>query len=1402
MFGGAIATKMADGLRHAQKHGFFSLGDSLDFSGTTSILCEFNEEEKICFNEVAKAITEIDAVKAFIDDGMPLKENSNRKYTLDEMVSVGLSLKDEVCVFLEDLGNLTFTNIVLNSARAIRIVDKLNAFPVIGPLVPTFGDECVQAATNVASYAVGDNSIEKICGISESESRCLIDIGRKLDGITFVQMMFESLTTTTYTTIQASIEDILLKALPGACGLMDDIGLGMERNSISGFMGKIPEFLKSLEIFSELPILKSFAPKLSESCNKTLSSFAKNVANAKGELQGVMQVCIHYKAHGDGVPNCLLEMNDKFEAVEFIGEHIPDGIVKAFVDSVPIGCDLLNQDAAADRTAFLGDDLPVLLRAVGFLAGVEETCREQVVSKAKDSKLCEVDETCMENYIDASMSIPLVGRFVPSWTRDLVIDLCAVKNGGATMKEFINTHLGNIMGKIAEIPGIDSQCKDAVKIAANITGVDRFKQICLKLGEYDCTLQTVAALSQLPVAKDVIPPGTDKLIQVSCGYLTDTSGTATVFDLVPHLAPLMQVLGLFLGYPSDTCGEQLIAVTEKLSQVEKFDTGIFCSGLSSVCTSEVVQSFSGLPMVGGYLPKGSDQLIGASCALYKDRNDYATSMDHLSTLFDLLGKLVDGPYLQLDKGCKEKIKLHLFDRDNEFQPKMLCEIGVCKTQLIDALQRLPLAGEYVPDSAIELLNDMCSIQERSGAKGALLLTEDLEDKRGLPRTLPEILAIFGRLVSSKAAEGSGRRLDEVKCGKKLTEYGESQEAFTIESFCSEIPEECMPIVLESLEKIPLLKQFIPERTGELITTSCALKRANGNVRTLIRDSLPSLLAIVISPAVIQNMKTLDGVCKSPLHEVGALFKSKGGIVCGRELCAGVEQACIESFAESLQGLTFAGNYVPDDLVYALKNTCKLIRSAPEFKGYYEDTRADMFHMTSLLASGFAPSCVQPLAVATTSNDLCKNSKCVDDFVSSLDSAVLIGKHLPDWVKPMYSNICAATGRSPETFPVFVNNTLPQAFSVAGGVFEHNTACTYQVKSFGKSCGTTGIVPLERLCHMQASCFTELKKTLGTLPLWGTLIPGNTMSYLDTICTIFQDTARGELTETSKVSKFLQGGLVQILKELIQLQSSGVITEEHCIPSYSAAVDKIDTESICKTIPIDCLRSFIGFSRDYTIYDQYVPKDFDVLVLNICPISNAEDPVNYILSNKLIPDLAFQLETFSTGRAVCDAKKTISDMCADETCVGDFVNAFANLPLLNGTLSDQQKANLTTQLKTRNCVVDQGSQDSGTMPPTNVTKAAKATSTVVIVGSVIGSIAALTLILVLVKLYLSTRKGKDDESRLDLDQALSVVPNMNSAPITHLTSEDARAVEPDSESSDEDESPFGAGGGHTATIRNN
>jgi len=1047
-FGKNITEKILTGFERNNEFGLLQIASTFDFSGLTAILCDFSEGEEACFVEAVNGITEMPELSSI------RVEN----YTLHEMVNTAFSIRKDACLLFEELGRLEMNSFFLSARAIVRILENLNRFPVLNQYVPSIGAACIEAFENITNIMVGERAVSKICTLNPNERDCMPYVASKLDKIAEVRLIF-SLATGTSESIENLARKLLSEGLDPACEMMSDVGVDMEGLNLAQFVSKVPGFLNALRTLQAIPFLSNLAPKVTEECLSTLEEFALVAARAKGQAQGVKLVC----AADPSVRNCLLEMDQAFEKVEFIGRHIPDGVVELFLDSVQEGCKVFDRNL--NRTAYFKHDLPLLFIKAGRVARVRSECLNE-----RDG-LCGKSDECLHELVTKISGLPLFGQFVPPWTSDLLIDFCSVRAEEQSLSKFLQDHLINLV----TVNSKSANCKE--------------KDVSVSTPKGFCRTYTSDCVNELVLnLPNYVPNGIGELLQASCSFFNGED--LTIYGLLPNLPPLLDVLSLLLGYPSDQCASQL----KENVLVSNFTAVRLCTGMSSQCVSEVVMTMRNIPFIGVDLPDATDQLIGAACAVLKDRSNYSALMQHLSTLFDLLGRIVTGGHMDLDEECQREAQLELFDaRTGEFLPRYLCVVKEkCSLQLVNGLRKLPFIGEYVPESLQELMRDMCILQGKVQGDGYVKISEETQEgSKSIASVLPELIVLLGKIVSEVQDENVQRRVLLQECGRQLMDYGSNHAEFRIHSFCTELPDECIGIVSDQLELLPLLREFIHPRTGEILGTACDLINSEG-IKTGA-GRIPSLLLMV------SDFLALNRECTERMEDLGILFKSRGGRIDAKDMCQKLRVDCMNEFATKIQQLPFVGSYIPDGMKELIEDTCGLIDDSILIDEYIEREGKVLLDVASNVVdaecSDFFHSRNDISAVT-----LCERSDCLKELAERIQRVPLVGEYLPEGVPVLFDGICEWI-HSKMSWTRFTKEIFGNlVFAITRSTIPEDESCAYQLKRLGEqAAGIRGFTL--KLCRVKDECLENLLARLSNAPLWKEYIPRDVDSTLTKVCSL-------------------------------------------------------------------------------------------------------------------------------------------------------------------------------------------------------------------------------------------------------------------------------------------------------------
>jgi len=1383
---GSVTNKLLKGLNLIDEVGLLSIGMSLDFSGLTSIFCDFDDLDIAALKEFTNSIGDVPLLKSLLESTLPLDEHGET-FTFSSMVDAAFRVQDSVCELLDELGKLDFNSFFLIAASAISIVDDLNQFPIIDAYVPEFGRTCVQAVQNISSYVTGPTPVNDLCSISVAETDCLLSIAKQLDGISEVKDMFMFMSESDASLV-GTVELLVADILPGTCSVMLTIANGLEGSNMASLISNIPVFLNAMSKVAAVPFMKDMAPKLSNSCNNTLSSFGIVASKQVAEIQGVRLVC----ESSEEVRQCILELNNELEKVSFIGDHIADGMVQTFIDLIPVGCKLVqvNSRKTLNMTLFFQDDLPRLIIGVGKLAKVTDSCAVSISDNI--NSLCAIDSQCLVEYVSSMGGLPLIGKYIPVWASDVILDMCSAKNGNGLSNFFENT-LAKIVGYFKT--EVSENCVSPLSdLETQMTSGNSGPQVVCQyldkvcMGEFVDQLTTTTSF----LLPNGIPEGTTELLITSCEYFYgDTVDPLhpTINELLPHLPALFQVMSLFLGYPVDSCAIQLHTAADKMLPLQSWDTQSFCNNVNSLCVTKVVKSLRTLPFIGDQLPETTDQLVGATCAVFHDRASFSALLEHIPTLIDVIGRILLSGSIPLTSQCQAEIP-SLFDKSHKFRIKKLCILeSKCISELIETLQSLPMIGDYVPDSITNLLSDACAFDNKVIASGFINITEDTSNPDGYAGVLPDILILVGKIVATDATS-EFRILNEeqtISCGNELTTYAESHsDGLSVETFCTLVSPSCVATAGATIEKMPFIQDLMRPRSGELIAAACTVFRYKNNPRQVVLETLPSMLLIS------SEMLDIGVSCKAALQHVGALFKSRGGELEGRELCAAMPDTnCLNNFATGLASIPFLGSYIPQDVSGLIRDSCELIEASQgDFYKFIHRQGTQMLHVM-VTAAGVSRECATSLegVESLSLKNICVvDGTCRNQLVAGLRTVPLVGEYLPRGMENLLDGVCEFTS-SPTDWISFANRTLPQLLSVVGFATTEDDKCAYGLERFGAESMRNHKVVIFAMCQIEDYCFNNMVGNLTTLPLWGPFLPQETSSILVNICTHARVTMKE--TRLSSTWESIRYYLYSNLHVVFEFTQNLIhMPTDTCNAQFQATAVKLENQfkvfgeiepvsALCLELAPSCLDEFVASSRKLPLVGQLIPQGTAALVNAACPLARV--PPEKLIQNVFqpggfmdqIPLLLPTLNAFSTRNATCDQQisqvasdpsagkpdtwKTLLGCRVGPSCMGQVVHSFLSLPLVD-TIFASSVANVLVDM-----AVNQGCPEDeilgGTMAPTtqeDTEVSSDSSNAGAIAGGALGGVAFVGLLAGAIWWYRTKKKkisNKTDLAPLTLSTAV-------------------------------------------------
>lgn len=1349
LFAVNITAKLENGAAIVNEMGLVNIFGSIDFSGLTSILCSFNEAEGACFREAGHAIVAIPLMSS-------LSSSLGGNYSLSTMVDSAFDIREYACSLLDEIAEITASSIMYSLSDILHIMEELNSFPVISEYVPTFKSECLEVVDSFAEEIdTSDAIITTVCGLDDDGNDCIVYIAHQLDTISQVRSIFEVATDGEYDSLEAYVKKLIYDVVIEACEMMNDIATGMEGINLSEFIFKIPDFIDALRTMKSMPFIEDLAPQVSDTCLTVLESVVPLSSDATTEIDGVTFVC----ESSDEVRACVLELNDKLKEIEYIGEHIPDGVVEAFIDSLDSGCKLF-QDSDIDEESFLKTDMPVLMRNAGIIAGVQDSCLLPV----NVSNLCSIGDDCLAEYFSKLSALPLLGKFIPSWASDVVVDLCAVQSGDGSMADFIETYLPVIIQTVFE----DSNSTCASKDVDTTTPL----KICTSLGT-QCVQELANNLPSLA------PDGISELLVTGCEVLT--SGDETIFALLPYLGSLLDILAFMLGYPSDTCAAEI----KSSILVEDFDAEMFCTGMSSECTTEVVKTLSSIPFIGDYLPIGTDQLIGALCGVLKDGDSISSLMEHVPTIIELLGKIIIGGHLDISGSCQTQIEDYVVNkRTGSVNIRNLCLLSNnCTSNVIDALQELPLVGQYIPDSIPSILNDACVLQSEVRGSDYLEISETANS--AFIRMLPRVLLLLGKVLGDEVAPGDGRLLSTANtsslgCGTMLIAYAEeNSDAFRMYPFCSEVSPNCIQYACAKLTTMPVVNEYLHPRTGEVLSTTCTIMNATS--RDVALEAIPQLLSSTAS------LLDLDTSCTSQVEDVAALFKSRGGAIDADTLCTKVPNAtCLAEVAAKLQNLPYVGLYVPNDVETLIKDTCDLMANddvvnRASLSTYLAKEGPILLQIAGLMA-GVDTNCetwleqISDISVST----MCQNATCVAQLSDGLETLPLVGDYIPKGLSPLFDGICEFAAET-ATWKEFVENTLSKLMYIVTQSITGDTSCATQLERFSLDIvNTTGYIlaPVKSLCHISDTCIDSLTNGLETLPLWGPFLPSKTSQIIHEICN-YTDLYASSLSDMDVMIKTLNTYWPELMELVLNMVD---IDDETCMTSLADKSTACVNEGSCLELLIQ------AYKNQLPLIGQLFPDGVDAGIESICQLTTASkadllellyksggilDNLILWLPADALTDTDECADKFASAAALPEAgtpgswQKVLS-CTVGASCLTPLSRNL--LKLANLSITAAETALFEAVLTDQPCDdatngTDSGSSNEGsiTLAPSgnNLSSSSEETKTNPIVYMVIGASCLLAIIFAVfaVKIY-RLRQEKDDPDTVILDRraSQSIVPS--------------------------------------------
>jgi hypothetical protein len=315
-----------------------------------------------------------------------------------------------------------------------------------------------------------------------------------------------------------------------------------------------------------------------------------------------------------------------------------------------------------------------------------------------------------------------------------------------------------------------------------------------------------------------VTSGIDNLIIKSCDALDQTG---SVVDFVTDSLPtLVQSLGEVIGVDS-TCGAQLASLSV---DPDSLTTTWMCTHLNSGCRSQLVSGVSSVPLLGEYVPNGTEALLNAACDIFDDRTDEKTDFEavianHMGTIVDIVAKVVN-----LSPPCSANLHIVAVDMKRNYangdssigNGKLFCQVDeTCAKELVSGFRSISLIRDAVPEGMDYLLESACPLLEVDSTEGERAYMAAIIGPGGLLDRFPKLLRIVGDL--SRSYNEVGYAVTD-HCHRKFQLAEANEYAGTPNSWGNIMPcivgRECMDEALVATAHLPLIGTTFTDATSK------------------------------------------------------------------------------------------------------------------------------------------------------------------------------------------------------------------------------------------------------------------------------------------------------------------------------------------------------------------------------------------------------------------------------------------------------------------------------------------------------------------------------------------------------------------------------------------------------------
>ena len=801
---------------------------------------------------------------------------------------------------------------------------------------------------------------------------------------------------------------------------------------------------------------------------------------------------------------CLIESETLLRKARLLPVSLPPALLDTFFSLLtPRACSMLG-GSQVNLTRFIEQDLVHALVVVGNVSGVEAPCMaeaEAAMAQGHAWAICEVSASCRSAFVVHARRMPLLTELV----QDAIVD---------AIDAFCNAVTG--------ITPLQSLAASAVPVALALAGdgcearAHEVQDLC-SIGD-ECMQSLETRLAAVP---GQLSGSLAALLRATC----DFAGGGEIMGLLPQV---MDVVG---GLFRSSCAEEFKKVGEEMAGDASIDR--LCGAVRYACVHQLVGALRKLPFLEKHLPVGTEELVASACAVANNRERWAVLQEHLPVMFKLVQSFAREAVPA--QACHGKVDRLLFDRYGNFHPNYLCALRpACQQALVRGLQALPMLEKNLPPTLLNLLEQMCVIYRRVPT-GRLPL-------KLLPEFLPQILRELGPLMSA-----------EERC---IAAFKEA------DSLCADLPSDCMRVVVERVQELPLVGRLLPKRSGEVVKVVCSQQS--------LQEALVDLMAI------IGDIMPLDEGCADAFASAALRFRLRGSLDADI-FCSQIPPLCVQSAAAQVMKLPLVHKVLPKNLPLLLTSVCSVTSTNSTLSAYVRTQGKTLLKLSSLMV-GLSPGCHDAIWQLSDLRHICSvHPSCISSFAQQLRALPFISTRSPEAALHLLHAFCRV--KLGADLQEVTAHVLPEI--IAASAQQLQPQCVHQVGRVAELSAAAGSLDTASLCEVDGPCLDELLREMLHLPLIGDLLPSAAGQAVGEGCSVLAADGLGEI-----FAKHM-GPIAALVGQVV------LDPEDSCANISSQSAKNLT--SFCAALLEECVGKLIEGYRSIPVVTETVDARLDVLL---------------------------------------------------------------------------------------------------------------------------------------------------------------------------------------------------------------